>query len=89
MTRLDDLNCARAKLCKFFLLAGNIGAGSSSPFPETTRFPGERPHTAIVRGSTGGTGVALVEVYDLKGDSGDVMADIATERVRKFHRPAT
>jgi hypothetical protein len=68
ITRLDDLNCARAEPGKFFLFAGNIGAGSSSPFPETTRFPGERSHAAIGRGSAGGTGVALVEVYDLEGD---------------------
>jgi len=42
----------------------------------TTVAPGN--HTAIVRGADGGTGVALVEVYDLEGGSDSRLANIST-----------
>ena len=42
----------------------------------TTVTPGN--HTAIVRGADGGTGVGLVEVYDLEAGSDSRLANIAT-----------
>lgn len=42
----------------------------------TTVAPGN--HTAVVRGADGGTGVALVEVYDLEAGSDSRLANIAT-----------
>ena len=42
----------------------------------TTVMPGN--HTAVVRGTDGGTGVALVEVYDLEAGSTSRLANIST-----------
>ncbi len=37
-----------------------------------------RAYTAVVRGKNGGTGVALVEMYDLNSSSGSVLANVST-----------
>src|SRR5687768_14015002 len=53
----------------------------------TTVAPGN--HTAVVRGADGGTGVALVEVYDLEAGSESRLANIATRGFVQTDRKST